>query len=382
VSRPTDSSGSRGWSAAESSRVSDGAAIARLATDYGDWRATFWLNLPLAAICAVCFLVANRALPKSAGNRSLARAPGERVGVDWLGAGLLGFGLAGLAIALYPDDPARQAVSTNFVPWAVAAVLFLAGWAYRQFSVLNPVIPSELLRSRPFLGSSVANLLVGAGLMTALVDIPLMGRGVFNLNQIDSALLLSRFMVAIPFGAVAGGLLSRLVGGRVTAVLGLLVAAAGFFLISLWEAGELSVRVVGLPQADLELVLCGAGFGLVIAPLAGAVIDLARPDRHGLAASLVVLVRTLGMMAGLSALSAFGLRRFYDLFNTGYAPRLVPGPDFRHQKLLFEQKLTDSLVAEYHGIFLIAAGLCVVAGVVAGLTLSARSTAGTTTDST
>ena len=358
-----------------------GAAVAKLATDYGDWRAAFWLNLPLAAICAVCFLVAQRAF-RTEGAPPARTVAKDQPAVDWLGAVLLGFGLASLAIALYPDDPAKQAVSTNFVPWALAALFLLVGWGYRQFAALNPVIPSELLRSRSFLGSSAANLLVGAGLMTALVDIPLMGRGVFNLNQIDSALLLSRFMVAIPVGAVAGGLLSRRLGGRSTAVLGLAMAALGFYLVSLWGAAELSVRLGWLRQADVELVLCGLGFGLVIAPLAAAVIDLARPQRHGLAASLVVLVRTLGMMAGLSALSAFGLRRFYDLFNTGYAPRLVPGPDFQHQKLLFEQKLTDSLVAEYHGVFMIAAGLCVVAGLVAGLTLSARSTAGMTTVST
>ena len=358
-----------------------GAAIAALAVDHGDWRAAFWLNLPLAAICAVCFLVAARAVRRE-GSPTTRPPAGEGPAVDWLGAALLGLGLASLAIALYPDDPARQAVSTYFLPWAAAALLLLAGWGFRQVATLNPVIPAELLRSRAFLGSSAANLLVGAGLMTALVDIPLMGRGVFNLNQIDSALLLSRFMVAIPVGAIAGGLLSRRIGGRGTAVLGLLVAAVGFFLVSLWDSHELTNRVAGLRQADLELVLCGLGFGLVIAPLAAAVIDLARPERHGLAASLVVLVRTLGMMAGLSALSAFGLRRFYDLFNSGYAPRLLPGPDFQHQKLLFEQKLTDSLVAEYHGVFLIAAGLCVVAGLIAGLTLSARSTAGTTTVST
>ena len=358
-----------------------GAAIARLAIDYGDWRAAFWLNLPLAAICAACFLIAARAVRAERGGGEGSPA-GDRPAVDWTGAALLGLGLASLAIALYPDDPAKQAVSTNVVPWGVAAVLLLMGWGYRQFAALNPVIPSELLRSRPFLGSSATNLLVGAGLMAALVNIPLMGRGVFNLDQIDSALLLSRFMVAIPMGAVAGGLLSRRLGGRWTAVLGLTAAALGFYLISMWGAAELSIRVAGLRQADLELILCGLGFGLVIAPLAAAVIDLARPERHGLAASLVVLVRTLGMMAGLSALSAFGLRRFYDLFNTGYAPRLLPGPDFQHQKLLFEQKITDSLVAEYHGVFLIAAGLCVVAGLVAGLTLSARSTAGTTTAST
>jgi MFS family permease len=247
-------------------------------------------------------------------------------------------------------------------------------------AVLSPVIPREMLRSRQFLGSSLANLLVGGGLMVALVDIPIMGRGVFNLDQLGSALLLARFMIAVPVGAVAGGFLALRLGGRWTAVLGLAAAAGGFLLLSRWEANELSRHVGPLREADLVLVLTGLGFGIVIAPLAAAVLDVARAERHGLAASLVVLVRTLGMLVGLSGLTAYGLHRFYELFNQGPPLHLIPGsPDFAAQKAAFDARVTTALVAEYHGIFLIAAVLCAAAGTVALLTLSARRTAESTT---
>ena len=86
------------------------------------------------------------------------------------------------------------------------------------------------------------------------------------------------------------------------------------------------------------------------------------------------------MLVGLSALTAYGLHRFYELFNQGPPLRLIPGsPDFAAQKLAFDARVTTSLVAEYHGIFLIAAVLCVAAGLVALGTLSARRTAGRTT---
>jgi len=258
--------------------------------------------------------------------------------------------------------------------------VLLAAWAYRQVSALSPVIPRELLGSRQFLGSSLANFLVGGGLMVALVDIPILGRGVFDLTQLGSALLLSRFMVAVPIGALAGGFLTARLGGRWTALLGLAAAAAGFVFLSRWDAFELHRHLGPFPEADLVLVLTGLGFGIVIAPLAAAVLDVARPERHGLAASLVVLVRTLGMLVGLSALSAYGLHRFYELFNSGPKLALIPGsPDFAAQKAAFDARVTSALVAEYHSIFLVAAGLCAVAGVIALLTLSARLTAGRTT---
>jgi MFS family permease len=355
-----------------------GAGIAAAAIDYGGWRAVFWLNLPLAALCAAGFLLATRVPRTRAEPEAVAREPGA--GADWLGALLLGAGLALLVLALYPDDPRHSPVGQYFLPAGIGALLALGGWGYRQLAALSPVIPRDLLVSRQFLGSSAANLLVGGGLMVALVDIPVMGRGVFNLDQLGSALLLARFMIAVPAGAVAGGFLAGRIGARWTAVLGLAAATAGFLLMAGWDAGELSRRQGPLPEADLVLVLGGLGFGLVIAPLAAAVLDVARASRHGLAASLVVMVRTLGMLVGLSALSAYGVHRFYQLFNSGPALRLIPGsPDFAGQKAAFDARVTTALVAEYHGIFLIAAVLCAVAGLVAAASLSARLTAGSTT---
>ena len=354
-----------------------GAGLAAAAAELGGWRAVFWLNLPLAALCAVGFLIASRQTGIGSAPRDHAAPPAR---ADWLGAILLGAGLALLVVALYPDDPRHDPVGRYFVPAGIGAVAALAGWGYRQVAVLSPVIPRELLRSRQFLGSSLANLLVGGGLMVAIVDIPIMGRGVFNLDQLGSAYLLARFMIAVPIGAVAGGFLAARLGGRWTAGLGLAAAAAGFLLLSRWEANELSRHLGPLREADLVLILTGLGFGIVIAPLAAAVLNVARAERHGLAASLVVLVRTLGMLVGLSALSAYGLHRFYELFNQGPVLHLIPGSsDFAAQKAAFDARVTSALVAEYHGIFLIAAVLCVAAGLVALLTLSARVTAGRTT---
>jgi MFS family permease len=356
-----------------------GAGLAAAGAGFGGWRAVFWLNLPLAVLCAAGFLVASRRAGAVQRRPPAAAEDGGR-SADWLGALLLGAGLALLVLALYPDDPRHNPVGRYFLPGGIGAVAALAAWGYRQLAVLSPVIPRELLRSRQFLGSSFANLLVGGGLMVALVDIPILGRGVFNLDQLGSALLLARFMIAVPIGAAAGGLLAARLGGRWTAVLGLATAAAGFLLLSRWEANELTHWLGPLREADLVLVLTGLGFGIVIAPLAAAVLDVARAERHGLAASLVVLVRTLGMLIGLSALSAWGLHRFYELFNQGPVLHLIPGsPNFASQKAAFDARVTQALVAEYHGIFLIAAGLCAAAGLVALLTLSARLTAGRTT---
>jgi len=337
-----------------------GATLATAAATAGGWRFVFWLNLPLAAICTAGVLAGHRGVTPHEVEASRR--------VDWPSAALLGLGLASLVVALYPDDPDHRPVGSLFFPAGIACVLLLAAYVWRQARRVDPLIPRDLLRSRGFIGSSLANLLVGAALMVALVDIPILGRLVFNLNELDSGLLVSRLLVGVPVGALVGGLLAARIGLRPVALLGALLSAAAFWHMSGWPASELSVRVGPLRAADVDLALCGLGFGIVIAPLAAAVLDLARSETHGLASSLVVLARTVGMLLGLSALTAFGLQRFHQILGS---PTLND-PTVRERIDHLARLVSAAFLQEYREIFGIAAGLCLIAAVVAAVTLAPR----------
>ena len=336
-----------------------GATLAALAGSLGTWRFVFWVNLPLAAICAAGLLLAGRTV------NGRAEAPRSST-VDWVGACLLGLGLGSLVIALYPDDPSMRATSGLLIPAGIVSLALLSVYGWRQLRQLEPLIPRELLRSRTFAGATLANVLIGVALMVALVDVPLLGRLVFDLDQLGSGLLLSHFLVGVPAGALLGGLLGGRVGARITAVAGMAVAAAAFGQMSGWQANELSLNLGPFRVADLALGACGLGFGLVIAPLAATVLELTRAAQHGLAASLVVLARTMGMLVGLSALTAFGLYRFRQILGT---PNLTD-PDVQARIHHLERLVAAAFLQEYREIFTIAAGLCVLAGLVALSTLN------------
>ncbi|HET7420396.1 MAG TPA: MFS transporter [Candidatus Dormibacteraeota bacterium] len=334
-----------------------GAEVAAAATAIGGWRFVFWLNLLLALACGAALVVASRRI-----------APPSREGVssvDWLGGALLGTGLGLLVLALYPDDPEHRAVNALFWPAGIASVAVLGAYAWRQVRRLEPLIPRDLLRSAPFVAATVANLLIGAALIVALVDVPLLGRLVFNLDQLGSGLLLTQFLLGVPVGAVAGGILAPRLGSRVTATAGIALSALAFLQMSGWPADELSLHVGSLRQADLALGLCGLGFGLVIAPLTAAVLSLTRGQTHGLATSLVVLARTMGMLAGLSALTAFGLHRFHQILGTP----VLNDPDLRARVKHLEQLVAAAFLQEYREIFVIAAVLCAAAAAVIATSL-------------
>lgn len=335
-----------------------GATVAAWATTLGGWRFVFWLNLVLAVACGAGLL--------AVASREAAVSPRPAVtSIDWMGALLLGLGLGLLVLALYPDDPEHRATNALFIPAGIACVVALAAYGWRQVRVLEPLIPRDLLRSGCFLGASAANVLIGAALIVALVDVPLLGRLVFNLDQLDSGLLLTQFLVGVPVGAVAGGFLAARIGNRLTAAAGIAVSAAAFLQMSGWRADELSLHVGPLRQADLALAACGLGFGLVIAPLTAAVLGLTRGQTHGLATSLVVLARTVGMLVGLSALTAFGLHRFHQILGSP----VLTDPDLRARVKHLEQLVAAAFLQEYREIFVIAAALCGAAALVIAFSL-------------
>ena len=334
-----------------------GAALAAAAAGAGGWRFAFWLNLPLAAICTAGLTAGTRRseLPSGAASSS----------IDWLSAALLGVGLGLLVLALYPDDPEHRATNELLVPVGLGAVAALALYGWRQLGRLEPLIPRELLRSRAFAGATAANVLIGAALIVALVDVPILGRLVFNLDELGSGLLLTQFLIGVPVGALAGGLLAGRLGERATAAVGIVLAAIAFLQMSGWRADELTLHAGPLRQADIALAICGLGFGVVIAPLTASVLALTRGQSHGLATSLVVLARTMGMLVGLSALTAFGLHRFHQILGSP----VLTDPDLRTRIKHLEELVAAAFLQEYREIFVIAAALCLLAALVIAFAL-------------
>ncbi len=342
-----------------------GATVTAAAAGLGGWRFVFWLNIPLSLLCGAGLL--------AAGRRQDAGAPTTSA-IDWLSALLLGLGLGALVFALYPDDPEHRAVNALFVPIGAFAVVLLGAYTWRQVRRLDPLIPRVLLRSPAFLGATAANVLIGAALIVTLVDVPIVGRLVFNLEALDSGLLLTQFLIGVPVGAVAGGLIASRIGNRITAIAGMAVSAAAFLQMSSWTANELDLHAGPLRQADLGLAVCGLGFGLVIAPLTAGVLALTRGQSHGLATSLVVLARTMGMLVGLSTLTAFGLYRFHQILGTP----VLNDTDLRERVKHLERLVAAAFLQEYREIFIIAAALCAAALLVIALSLRPARTSGGT----
>ncbi|HEY0453955.1 MFS transporter [Actinophytocola sp.] len=333
-----------------------GIAIAAVA----GWRGVFWVNVPLAvlAMVAVQFTVP-----------SVRRA--ARSSVDVVGAVLLAVVLGLAVVGLYNPSPRERVLPPWGVPLLLAALAVLVGFVVWERRARTRLIDTRGVALGPFFAVLGASLTAGAALMVTLVNVDLFAQTLLSRDDRGSVLLLVRFLVALPVGALLGGWLAGRFGDRWPACAGLLLAALGFLLISGWPVDVLAARhdlgFVSLPRLDVDLVVTGLGLGMVIAPLSSAALRVVPAAQHGVAAASVVVARMTGMLVGVAALAAWGLHRFHTLtagLNTPL-PFGKPAAEVERELAAYRAAVNSALLTQYTEIFFITAFGCVLGAVLA-----------------
>lgn len=331
-----------------------GAFIAALL----NWTWIFWINIPVAG--AILWAL----WPQIRGGGE----PHRPAKLDWLGVILSTGGLAFLTLALYAANPEQSPVGEGFFWQAPLAILFFAAFVWHERRAKQPLINVRRFRDSSFSGSALTNAIAGAGLMVALVYVPVLANAVFQMGSSDAALLLLRLMIGIPIGAFLGGWLAQqLRSYRAVAALGLVLAAVGFFFLSGWNEDSLKPHLgnLSIGLADAQLFLTGLGLGIEIAPVSAALLDAVGEAERGAGASFLIVMRLVGMLVGFSLVAGFGLWEF-DRVAAHIPP---PNPFDPASIAAFAIKFKAAIFDEYHLIFRATATALFIGALIAAATL-------------
>ncbi len=272
---------------------------------------------------------------------------------DLLGAVLVAVALGSLVLAFSSADPEKEVVGPlgHILLPVGALALLLAAWRHR--TAANPLVRRGVLRGRGGV-AVVVSLLAGAALVSVIVDVPILARLTLTDSQTTAALVLVRFLVAVPVGALLGGWALRALGEGVVAAAGLAIAGGGLLVMAGWDHGSLASS----GSATLVLAAVGLGLGLSLAPVNAAALADSPDDAHGVAGALVVVARMVGMVTGLALLTAVGLHRYYQA-----VARLPDQGDAR--------ALLDAALVQVQTVFL-GAAVAALLGAAASLAMGLR----------
>jgi EmrB/QacA subfamily drug resistance transporter len=288
------------WSSVTTMVTIAGPVLGGLLSNAGLWRGVFLINLPLgAAALTVLYLK----VPESRDEESAGK-------IDYLGALLAAFGLAGLtygfisAPALGFGDPR---VDGSLAGGVAALATFVVVEARREGSG-RAMLPLSLFNSRTFAGTNLITLfLYGAlnvgGFFISLNLVQAQGYSlaIAGLTFLPSALLLTAL-------SRWSGKVADRYGARLPLIVGPLLVGVAFVVLA--HAGLTRGPADYWTTFFPGIVLWGLGMGCTVAPLTTAVMGSVATHHSGTASGVNNAVsRTAGVLAiavvGAVALIAF-----------------------------------------------------------------------------
>lgn len=252
-------------------------------TENWNWRAVFYVNVPLGAV-ALFILAAE-----------LPSRPLLRRRFDAFGFAMIAITLSALQLLL--DRGAQIDWFASAEAWIYAGLIACAGWigAIHLATAREPLFNRALFADRNYLVALFFMVVIGVVMFATMALLPPMLQRLFGYSVIDTGMvLMPRGIGTLVSMQIAGIMVRRGVDARALVGFGFLIAG-----VSLWDMSGWSLAV-DRPHIVIASLIQGLGMGLVFIPLnASAFATLParlRTDGSG----LLNLSRSMGASIGIS----------------------------------------------------------------------------------
>jgi EmrB/QacA subfamily drug resistance transporter len=278
-----------------------GPALGALLTETVGWRWVFLVNLPVSLLPIISLSILLHDRP---------RQP-RRVSVDVAGAVTLS---SAIVLVLLAAQWAGGPIGWTS-PWMALIVLgivaLLTLFVRIERRAPMPTVPLDLFRRRMFLLGAIASFAFGWAAFTLGAFVPLFVQGVIGAGVRGAGVALLAQSLAWSVAAAASGALVRPLGYRRMNLVGFGLLLAGYLLMLPIGPGSDLFAIVP------PMVLIGVGCGLCSTSLLLAIQNSVDHSFLGVATSMAMFFRNIGLAVGVSVLGAIQLARLSDRYGGG-----------------------------------------------------------------
>jgi DHA2 family multidrug resistance protein len=272
-----------------------GPTLGGYLTDTLGWEWIFFINLPIgivAVIMAIAFL-----RPDS------TQRPRGHQRVDWTGIVLLCIGVGSLQTFLEEGEKEDWFASSFIVTLAIAAVVGLILFVWRELNTKAPAVDLRVLRHRSLAAGSLYSGILGMGLYGALFVVPLFTQSILGFSATQTGFLLAPGALASAIVMILLGKISSKVDARILVGLG-----AGGTTAVMFSLANIT------PQSGTEdlfwpLIWRGAATVLMFLPLSLATLGSIPKEDVSAGSGFYNLTRQLGGSIGIAILTTLLAQR-------------------------------------------------------------------------
>jgi EmrB/QacA subfamily drug resistance transporter len=274
------------WGAVGGAGAAIGMLLGGTLTELVDWRAIFFINLPVGLVLA-------------AGARKIVPAdvvPPRWRGLDLRGAALATVSLGALVYAISQASSAGWA-STQTLGIGAAGLAGLIAFAALELRTAQPLLRVQRLADRAVGGGFLMMLTASAVLFGSFLLTSLYMQIVLGTGPMETGLAFLPMAVATAAGAHIGSQVVRHAGVRIPLAGAFAVAAGGLLLLAGVDADGSYVTDV-LPG----MLITGVGLGVALVGVAVSVLTGAPDDETGMLSGLNTTGHEIGGSLGIAVL--------------------------------------------------------------------------------
>jgi EmrB/QacA subfamily drug resistance transporter len=274
-----------------------------------DWRAIFFVNLPVGI---VGILLGLRHIPDT------APVGGQRF--DLVGSALLSASLLSISLAVTAGQELGYG-SGVIVALFVAALVFAAGFVGVERRSASPMLDLAFFRNPMLTVSVVSGYLVFGALSAVVFLLPFYLEGVLGYSTRTTGLALGIAPLVLGVVSPLAGVWSDRAGVRRISLIGLVLLSGAFLGFQ-----TLDTDTTFLQYATLAVPI-GIGIGMFQSPNNSALMGSVPREYSGVAGGLLTLTRLLGQITGVAILGSLWATRVAARAGeamTGDAPTAPP----------------------------------------------------------